>query len=234
MSQAIRDPIPPAWVSRPLCLSGRDETPLLRGWIHFGAAVLAVPAGAALAGEAAGSAATPYVVVYAVAMVLLYAVSASYHLLPVSERARYWLRRADHATIYVFIGAAYTPYCGLVVRGRLGDVVLGLVWAGAAFGVAGKLTGFDRFRPLTGGLYMALGWLALVTLPEAVARLGLSDLFLLAAMGLAYTGGAVVLALRRPDPVPDTFGYHELWHSLVVVAGICYFVVVWGLVAAAR
>ncbi len=234
MTSAIRDPIPPAWVARPACLSGRDQTPLLRGWIHAGAAVAALPAGAALVDRAAGTGSAAFVALYACALVVLFSVSASYHLMPVSSRTRHWLRRADHATIYIFIGACYTPYCGLVVRGELGSIVLGLVWAGALAGVAVKLARFESLGPVAGILYLGLGWLALVTVPEAVARLSFLDVGLLVGMGLTYTAGAAVLALRRPDPFPRVFGYHEVWHTLVVLAGACYFAIVWTMMAAPR
>jgi hemolysin III len=234
MTSAIRDPIPQTWAARPPCLSGRGQSPRFRGWIHAGAAVAALPAGAALVDRAAATGSAGFVAFYAGALVVLYSVSAAYHLMPVAHQARYWLRRADHASIYVFIGACYTPYCGLVVRGELGAVVLALVWAGVLAGVTMKLARFERLGSVGGLLYLGLGWLALVTVPAAASRLSLLDVGLLVSMGFTYTIGAAVLALRRPDPLPQVFGYHEVWHSLVVLAGACYFAIVWTMVAAPR
>ncbi|MGH9066060.1 MAG: PAQR family membrane homeostasis protein TrhA [Acidimicrobiales bacterium] len=230
----IRDPIPVAWTAdRPVRLSGETGTPRLRGWMHLGAALVTIPAGAALVAHASTSSAEAAIALYVTVLLVMFSVSASYHLIPMSARARYYMRRADHATIYVFIAAAYTPFCLLAVGGTLGSVVLGVVWAGAGAGVAVKLTSFDRLRPLCGGLYIVLGWLAVVTLPSALSVLTGSEVVLFVATGLAYTAGAAVLALRRPDPVPDTFGYHEVWHSLVVVASACYFLLIWALVTTA-
>jgi hemolysin III len=108
-------------------------------------------------------------------------------------------------------------------------VVLVLVWVGAAIGVAIKMFGFHRTR-LTGTvLYFLLGWLGAMNLPGAARALGPTEIGLLVAMGVLYSGGAVVLCTRRPDPVPHVFGYHEVWHASVVLASACYFAVIWGL-----
>ncbi len=201
----------------------------MRGWIHLGAAVVAVPAGAVLIARSVGSGASSSVAVYSVGMLALFAVSAGYHLVPMSAGPRRVMQRADHATIFVFIAACYTPWCVLVVSGVLGEVLLGVAWAGAAAGVVGKLVGFDRFRALTGALYLVLGWVGLIALPDAFRVLSPSELGLTWSFALLYTLGAFVLSRHWPDPVPDTFGYHEVWHSMVVAAAACYWLVVWSL-----
>ncbi len=230
MTNATSDPsIPtraPAHRSRP---TGGADTPRLRGWIHFGAAIAALPAGAVLVARSVGSGVTGSVAVCSVGMLLLFAISSAYHLIPMRAAARRVMRRADHATIFVFIAACYTPWCALVVSGELSPVVLGVAWAGATVGVAGKLAGFNRFRPLTGALYIVLGWVGLVTLPDAFRVLSPVELGLMWSFALLYTLGAVVLARRWPDPAPETFGYHEVWHSMVVAAAACYWLVLWGL-----
>ncbi len=169
-------------------------------------------------------------VVYALSLVALYGVSAAYHLLPMSEGARSWMRRADHATIYLVIAGAFGPFCLLVVGGTEGRVLLYLVWAGAAAGVGLKLARFERSHAATGTLYVVLGWLAAVALPTALRRLDTADIVLMFTVGVLYTAGTVVLVTRWPDPFPDVFGYHEVWHAMVVAASACYFAVVWSIV----
>lgn len=211
---------------RPQRLSGTPDSPRWRGWLHLGALVAAAPAAAALVARHPTRVA---VVVYAVSLVALYALSSAYHLLPMSGRARRWVRRADHAYIYVFIAASSTPLCLIAIPPVPGEALLGLIWLGAAVGVTIKLTGFQRARRVGGSLYIVLGWLVVVALPDVVRALDATQLVLCAVMGLLYTAGYIVLATRRPDPAPETFGYHEVWHAMVVVASACYYVVVWSL-----
>lgn len=208
--------------------------PRLRGWIHLGAAVAALPAGAVLSVRASGEGLAAPVAVYSAAMVMLFGVSAAYHLVPMPAEMLRVMRRADHATIFVFIAACYTPWCALVVRGTLGEVVLAIAWTGAGMGLAGKLAGFARLRSLTGALYLVLGWVGVVTLPDAFAVLSPAQLGLTFSLALLYTAGAAVLVFRRPDPSPAVFGYHEVWHSMVVGGAACYWLVMWGLVARAH
>lgn len=213
--------------ARALRLSGTATAPRWRGRIHLGALIAALPAATALClRHPDGGDAT-----YAAALVAAFAVSAAYHLLPVPTETRQLLRRADHCTIYLYIAGCYTPMCLTAVGGQAGWDLLAAVWAGAVAGVVLKLTGQERARVVSGTLYMALGWLGVVVLPDMVRAEGLSGLVLLCVTGLLYTAGAVVLLVRRPDPAPDTFGYHEVWHAAVVVASACYFVAVWGLAA---
>jgi hemolysin III len=137
------------------------------------------------------------------------------------------MRQVDHGMIFLFIGACATPYCLLAVPDEVSDVVLGLVWFGAAAAVLAVVTRFEASRLLTSTAYIVLGWLVVVTLPEAVRHLGARQLALLGSMGFLYTAGAGVLATRWPDPAPKVFGYHEVWHTMVVLASACYFVLVW-------
>jgi hemolysin III len=138
------------------------------------------------------------------------------------------MRRTDHAMIYVFTAASFTPFCVRVVGGTLGWLVLALVWTGTAVGVAIKFFGSGRAFLMGSALYLLLGWTGVLTLPAAL-RLGPAEFSLMVAMGLLYTAGAVVLFARRPDPVPHVFGYHEVWHCIVVLASACYFVLIWDL-----
>jgi hemolysin III len=166
---------------------------------------------------------------YALALVGLYAVSASYHLWAWSPAARRRMRLLDHEMIFVFIAACTTPYCLVAVPGRLSDVVLGLAWCGAGAAVLAIATSFEKSRYIISTAYIVLGWLAVVTMPEAIRHLDAEQLALLGSMALLYTAGAGVLACKRPDPAPEVFGYHEVWHAMVVIASTCGFVFIWSL-----
>lgn len=208
--------------------SGSAASPRGRGFVHLVALIAALPASALLVwrdgfGRGVG--------LYALALVGLYAASVSYHLLASSPASRRRWRQVDYAMIYVFISACVTPYCLLAIPGLLGEVVLGISWSSAAAAVLIVAVRFEATRRSMSWAYLLLGWLPAVTLPEAVGHLSTLQLFLLGSMGLLYTAGAAVLATRWPDPVPEVFGYHEVWHSMVVVASACYFVVVWSLAA---
>ena len=218
----------PSRATPPLRLSGIDASPKLRGWLHLAAFLIAVPAGVLLVRRSGdlGS-----IVLYAVSLAALYGVSAAYHLLPMSAGARYWMRRVDHAVIYVFIAGAFTPMCLLVAPGTNGKVLVAVAWIGAGLGVTIKLVDLERTRVLGGTLYILLGWLAMVILPAMLHRLDAAQLSLLFIQGTLYTLGALVLVVRRPDPYPDVFGYHEVWHTMVVVATACYYLVLWSLFA---
>jgi hemolysin III len=168
---------------------------------------------------------------YGLALVGMYATSVCYHLGSWSPAARQRWREVDHAMIYVFIAACITPYCLLGVPGTASSVVLALSWFGAGVAVLTTAIRFEETRRSMSSLYLLLGWLPIVTLPEAIRDLSLLEVVLIGSMGLLYTFGAGVLLLKRPDPVPEVFGYHEVWHTMVVVASACYFVVVWFLAA---
>lgn len=211
----------------PLRLSGSESMPVLRGWLHLAAFVVTLPVGVALIWRSHGR---PDIVLYAVALATLYGVSSAYHLLPMGPEARGWMRRADHSTIYLYMASAFTPYCLYLDPGAVGEVMLGVMWAGAVLGVAAKLCSFERSRVLSGALYMLLGWAPVVTLPAALSRLDGIQTALLFTMGALYTLGAAVLAFRRPDPAPQVFGYHEVWHTMVIVATCFYCIILWSLV----
>ncbi len=131
--------------------------------------------------------------------------------------------------IYVFIAACMTPYCLLGVPGTFSLVVLALGWFAVAISVAIIAIRFEATLRVMSWAYLLLGWFPVVTLPEAIRDLSLLQLMLIVSMGLVYTAGAGVLAVRWPDPNPKVFGYHEVWHVMVVIASGCYFVVVWTL-----
>ena len=197
--------------------------------MHLGALVVAVPAGVVLIwryGRGDG------IVVYALGLVGLYAVSATYHLGSWTPTSRRRMGKADHAMIFLFIAATATPYCLLGVPGGFSDVVLGLVWLGACAAVWTVATRFETSRGRISVAYIVLGWLAVVTLPSAVRHFSAWQVAMVASMGLCYTAGACVLATKRPNPSPRVFGYHEVWHTMVVLASTCGFLLIWSLASA--
>jgi hemolysin III len=132
--------------------------------------------------------------------------------------------------IYLFIAGAFTPICLLVAPRSEQGALLAVAWVGAGIGVTIKLVSLERTRVLAGVLYIVLGWLAIAMLPSVLRGLDVTELTLWFVQGSLYTVGALVLAIRRPDPYPHVFGYHEVWHAMVVVATACYYVVLWSLV----
>jgi hemolysin III len=194
-----------------------EERPALRGWFHV-IAVLAVVAGAALLLVVADSA-RAYVggAVFAASLFLLYGTSATYHRVHWAPTARRVVKRLDHAMIFVLIAGTYTPLC-LQVSLAWGIPMLSVVWGIAGAGIVLKLLWPDGPRWLSVALYVALGWLALAAVSELVTWFSVVELALLGIGGALYTVGGVVYAIRRPDPWPRVFGYHEIFH-LFVVAG---------------
>jgi hemolysin III len=201
-----------------------DElVPLLRGVSHVWAFWIALVAGAVLLVLAPSADARVAALVYAVGLCALFAGSGLYHRWRWDPRWRPLLRRIDHSTIFVFIAASYTPIALLVLDGTLRVVVLIGVWAGAVAGVAFSVAWISAPRALTAGTYLALGWFAVITVPQLVDRLPVVPLALLACGGVLYTVGALVYAARRPDPWPRTFGFHEVFHAFVVAAAAVHF-----------
>ncbi|HXY72744.1 MAG TPA: hemolysin III family protein [Actinomycetota bacterium] len=214
--------------------SPSQPVPTWRGRLHQIAFFVAIPAGIALVAVARGTSARVAAAVYATSLVGLYGTSATYHRLARSPRARLWMKRLDHSMIFVLIAGTVTPVAVLVVGPPWSIVLLAVVWGGAALGIALKMFVIDGFRVLTGTLYIVLGWVAVLTLPQLVRGLSVASLVLVVAGGILYTVGAVVLLRRRPDPAPRTFGYHEVWHSMVVAGSACHYVAVLLIVLAFR
>jgi len=136
------------------------------------------------------------------------------------------MRRVDHAGVYLLIAGTYTPVSLLVLRGAWRPVVLAVVWAGAAAAIVLKFVWVQAPKWLAAAIGLALGWVAVVALPQLIAKADPAAVILLVAGGLAYTAGAIVYARRRPDPVPAVFGYHELFHALTIVGVACQYVAI--------
>jgi hemolysin III len=200
--------------------------PRLRGRIHQVAFFVSIPMGVALVALAQGPAATTAAAVYAVSLSAVLGTSAAYHLGGWSPRARRWMKRLDHSMIYVLIAGSYTPVTVLVLHGPWEAVLLSVVWAGAVIGITLKMARPDGLSVISAVLYMAMGWLALVALPQLVSGMTPAEVVLMVAGGLFYTVGAIVFAARRPDPRPEVFGYHEVWHSFMVAGAGCHYAMI--------
>lgn len=201
--------------------------PTWRGWLHFAAFLVVLPAGLYLLASAESVAARVAVAIYWASLAGLFATSASYHRLARTHRAVLWFRRADHSMIYLLIAGTYTPICLIALPAIWGIPMLVVAWVTALAGVIMKMV---RLR-LEGGksgswLYIVMGWGAVITLPVLVTNLNAVQLVLLGVGGVLYTVGAVVLGRKRPDPVPAKFGYHEVWHGFTIAAGACHFALV--------
>ncbi len=201
--------------------------PLLRGWSHAVAAVVAVDGLVSLVVITRHDPAKLVsMAVYGTGLVLLFAVSATYHIFNWPPRVKDWLRRADHATIFVFIAATYTPLVFNVLDSwwRLG--VLITIWTCALAGVVGAAPFLRIPRAALAGLYLAMGWIAVVALVPLSAALGWAAALLMALGGLQYSLGAAAYAFRRPRLWPRVFGYHEVFHLAVITASITFYVIV--------
>jgi hemolysin III len=203
------------------------DKPLLRGWSHAVAAVVAIAGLVALIVITRhDTAKLVSMVVYGSALVLLFSMSATYHIFNWPPRVKDWLRRADHATIFVFIAATYTPLMFNVLQGWWRIGVLAAIWISALAGVAGAAPFLRIPRQLLAALYLAMGWVAVVALVPLTAALGWVAALLIAFGGLQYSLGAAAYAFRRPRLWPRVFGYHEVFHLAVISASVTFYVIV--------
>jgi hemolysin III len=206
-------------------MDGRGR-PALRGALHEWAFFASVPVGLVLVFTAPTALARAASIVFAFAVAAMFGVSALYHRVTWRPRPRRWLARVDHASIYLLIAGTYTPFALLALDGAWRVVVLAIVWAGALVATVVKVAWVDAPKAAAAASGLVLGWAGVVALPQLVARTGAGGATLILAGGVLYTAGAIVYALRRPDPVPRVFGYHELFHALVVAAVACHYVAV--------
>jgi hemolysin III len=212
-------------VTDPYLLPDGLPRPLLRGLLHLGAFVVALGVGVTLV-LVAGPQDAPAFAVYGLGVAGLFGVSALYHRGRWRPDVRAWLQRADHSMIFVLIAGTYTPICVYVLDGTLGAALLAVVWAGALIAAAVELRPTPAPRAVVVVLAIALGWVALPALPAVVDKLGWVATALIGLGGLVYTVGAVIYALRRPDPLPDLFGYHEVFHALTIAGAASHYAVI--------
>lgn len=200
--------------------------PRLRGWLHVGAAPVAAVGGIVLMLLARGTAEFVSVTIYAVATTLLFTVSATYHRGRWSPRTHGLLKRFDHANIFLLIAGTYTPFTVILLEGGRRSALLWIVWTAAALGVVFRILWVGAPRWLYVPAYLAMGWTAVFFLPSFAASGGVGVLILLVVGGLAYTAGGVVYALRRPDPYPSWFGFHEIFHAFTLIAYLAQYAAV--------
>jgi hemolysin III len=214
----VTEPAPAQQVARPV----------LRGWIHLVAFFVALVAGPILVSRAHTTGARGALVVYAVSLVALFGVSAAFHRIRWSPAGRRRMRRADHATIFLAIAGTYTAVAGLVLHGWAQVLVLCLVWAGGLAGVAVRQVWLDAPKWAIAVPYVVAGWSALAIMPQLLRGIGGTGFGLIVAGGGCYTVGALCYALKRPNPVPGVFGYHEVFHAFTVVAATLHFIAIAG------
>ena len=194
--------------------------------LHQTAFFVALAVGSLLVVFADGVRGTLAATVFAAAVAAMLGASALYHRVTWSPRVRPWMRRVDHAGIYLLIAGTYTPVGLLVVHGQTRDIVLAIVWSGAAAAIILKFAWVGAPKWLSAVTGIAVGWAGVAAMPQVVQHAGWAAFALLAAGGLAYTVGALVYAFRRPNPLPSVFGYHEVFHALTLVAVTCQYVAI--------
>jgi len=212
--------------------SGSVRTrPRARGWIHVYSAIVAtlmslvmIPIAAARVGVGAALACS----IYALTLIGLFTVSATYHRHTwTSKRARTWMKRADHSMIFVFIAGSYTPFALLALPSNEGMVLFWIVWAGAIAGVLLKMFWPSAPRWLGVPLYILLGWVAAWFVGPIMHGAGVAALVLLIVGGALYSIGGVLYALKWPNPWPTTFGHHEFFHACTAVAALLHYIAMW-------
>lgn len=200
--------------------------PKLRGWLHTGTFPLVVAAGIVLVSLAPDRAARISSAIFMVTAALLFGTSALYHRGTWSPRTNVLLKRFDHSNIFLIIAGSYTPFAALLLPSDRARTLLWIVWAGAIAGVFFRIIWVGAPRWLYTPVYIALGWVAVIYLPDFYRSGGAALLTLIIVGGGLYTAGAVIYALKRPDPSPRWFGFHEIFHACTVAAFAVHYIAV--------
>ncbi len=200
--------------------------PLLRGVSHQYAFFVSIGAGVGLILAASGGRARIAASIYAVAVSALLGTSALYHRVTWRPAARRWMRRLDHSMIFVLIAGTYTPVALLALKGSLASTILIVLWVGALGGVVFKLAWIDAPKWLLALVYVVLGLVSAAVMGDLPAAIGWLGVAGLATGGLLYVVGAVIYASGRPNPWPRVFGYHEIFHALVIAAAALHYAVI--------
>jgi hemolysin III len=210
---------------RPVTTAALAKT-RFRGVSHQFASMVALVAGAVLVFFAPTARAAIAGGIYAGSLVSLFSVSALYHRRNWGPEGRHLMRRLDHGCIFVLIAGTYTPVCLLVLAPEVGRLVLAMVWSGALLGILQAVFWVHAPRALVAALYVGLGWSVMPWFGDVKNALGFAGIALLVTGGVLYSAGALIYALKRPNPIPDVFGFHEVFHALTIVASICHFTMV--------
>ena len=165
--------------------------------------------------------------VYGASLVLLYTASSLYHLLPLSKQGRKIFRTLDHTMIYMLIAGTYTPLCLVPLRGGWGWSIFGVVWGLAFAGIFLSIFWLAAPRWLSTAIYLLMGWVCIVAIYPIVTLLTAEGLFWLVSGGLFYTVGAIIYTLKKPNPWPGRFGFHEIWHLFVLAGSACHFMLMY-------
>lgn len=198
--------------------------PLFRGVAHRAAFIASLTLAPIMVVRAPGIVPRFVTALYCLSIVALFGVSALYHRVDWGPRGRSVMQRLDHATIFVAIAATYTPVAAFALSPWAARLVLSLVWGGALIGTWVRLRFTDAPTPVVALPYLVVGWCLLPVVADAWHHLGVAGFVLLLIGGLLYTSGAVVFTFRRPDPWPDTFGFHEVFHLLTIAAAALHYV----------
>jgi hemolysin III len=199
------------------------ERPAWRGVLHSWAFFLTIPAGTLLIVFSSGAAGRTAASIYTGTLLLVFGTSASYHRLAHSYRARRIMQRLDHGMIYLLIAGTYAPICLVALPPRWGIPLFASIGAIGLLGMVIKLAAIQRLQWLAYALYPVMGWAAVIATPALRSSMTSLQIALVIAGGLAYTIGFPVLLLKRPDPWPRIFGYHEVWHGFTVLAAVLHF-----------
>jgi len=210
----------------PRCVPPQPLRPRLRGVSHTYAFFSALSAGALLVALAPNGRVALARGIYVGSLAGLFGTSALYHRVTWRPRARQLMRRLDHSMIFLLIAGTYTPFGLLVFTGAVGTAILAVAWAGAIAGVVLSVAWPSAPRAVRAIVTVALGWVSVAAAPQLLDRAGLGAVVLIGIGGALYTAGAVVYALKRPNPLPAVFGYHEVFHALVVGAAVVHFAAV--------
>ena len=195
--------------------------PTWRGWIHAGVTPIALAAGIVLIVLAQGAPAKWAAAVFTLTSLLLFGMSAVYHRFNWSPKTKLTLKRIDHANIFLLIAGTYTPLAVLALPPAQGTLLLALVWGGTVIGILFRVFWTGAPRWLYVALYLLLGWAAVMYMPALFAA-NPTMMLLVIAGGLFYTGGAIIYALKKPNPWPGKFGFHEIFHVCTVIAFLCH------------
>lgn len=202
------------------------KKPLLRGHSHQAAFFIALGSCLMLITKTNGSRALVAAIIYSLSLINLFGTSALYHRPQWSQSVRKWFRRFDHAAIFLLIGGSATPFFLLALPPEEGRRMLIVCWSAAILGVIQSLFWVQAPKWFTALLCVTVGWILIPCLPELKLAIGPEGILLFLAGGVIYTVGALTYALKRPNPLPEIFGYHEIFHLLVIIAAICHFIVI--------
>ena len=203
----------------------------LSGLIHLASAVAAVLGlvGLLVAGKGQPTKEIAFLI-YGISLILMFSASATYHLVQAGPKTIGVLRKIDHSAIYLLIAGTYTPLCLSFFTGFWRWGLLGIIWAFALIGVGFKVFVINAPRWITTGIYLVMGWLSIMGVTEILRVMPVGAIIWLVTGGLLFTFGAVIYALKKPDPRPEVFGFHEIWHIFVILGCLSHFILIAGYV----